>query len=429
MHPDGKGKVPMKNQGFVGVSLRMNRLASGPASATLKEVRRRLPVLIPTLVLCMSSVASAGVFGGFAKDGSFRKGADQVCSPAGVDKPCATKSVAELARVTYAKGTKQVGSGATIKASKRGSEIQVLLIEDGKQLASWDTSQVVSALGDVYLDPSSHWAAVEYQTRFAGRVREEVVVLPVSVPRAPAEELVPSAQGASENPAVAKSSENPDFEKAIVQGVRFSKKRRTHAKAQVEFEKALALIPEHPEALFHLAVLHSKRGNAEAAIATLRKLAASSHPHKPRWRVEARYELQFKALRGNTDFRNAVGITRSAGEQPSLYERLVALGGRWEQEGIPCEEPEVSLTLRRDQKQRFDLVIRSKCQGMAETTRLDGTWEPNGKAGLAMSFPNMDSDDDKLTCKVEACTDDSGEDCLRCHPEPDLEFLLRVVRR
>ena len=84
---------------------------------------------------------------------------------------------------------------------------------------------------------------------------------------------------------------------------------------------------------------------------------------------------------------------------------------------------------KRNKKRRFDLIIRSKCQGSTETTRLDGAWLQSGDRNLALTFPNTDSADEDLTCKLELCSDDSGENCLRCQLDEDLEFLLRVVRR
>jgi len=227
----------------------------------------------------------------------------------------------------------------------------------------------------------------------------------------------------------ANDSESPKFRKAVEQGRALSRHRKTYARAAAQFERALAETPEHPEALFYLAKLQYKRKDIPGCLSLLQRLAASKHKAMPRWRVEARFDIDFKPLRGNDVFRKAVGITHPSGEVPSLYERLVAFGGRWEQEGIPCEQAKVNLTLRRDKKQRFDLVIRSKCQGSAETTRLDGNWSPGPRETLSLRLPNVDVAEDLLSCQMEQCTDASGEDCLRCRPDQDTEFLLRVVRR
>lgn len=338
-----------------------------------------------------------------------------------------------MAQHTFAMGSKQAGSSSVVTAKKKGTFVCAIQASDGASLAAWDTGQIVTGVGSIYLAEDTRWVAIEFQSRFAGRAVEDVVVLqiaaPAAAPAVPVEsvpvEVVPVAPVVK----AVKPLESKEFRALMNKARRFGKSRRSYAKAQAALESALRLEPGNPEAFFELAVLAMKRKDSKDAIAKLAELAASTHSDVPRWRVEARVDVRFKTLRGDEAFRLAVGITRKPGEAISLYERLVAVGGRWEQEAIPCEEPQVNLTLRRDKKQRFDLVIRSKCQGTSETTRLDGTWESSGGANVALSFPNMESDDDKLTCEIELCSDNSGEDCVRCQPDPESEFLLRTVRR
>jgi len=388
--------------------------------------------LVPVLLLGLSANASAGLFGGFAKDGCYRLGGDQLCtasSPSGAGGVCKTLEPGDLAKRKFSLGSKQLGASRRVLARKQGTHIEVLAEGGQAPLVTWDAEEILGGVGDVYLDDSKTWVAVEYTARFAGRVTEKLVVLPVVLPKA-----VPAAASLSKPPvdvvpAAKKSSESKEVRSLLDDAAKWSRRRRTQAKAQKALQEVLQQVPGHPEALYGLALLHMKRKDTAAVLATLGKLAASKHPRQPKWRVEARLDLQFKSLRGDPAFRKAVGIVRSPGETPSLYERLVALGGTWEQESIPCEEPQVNLRLRRDLKQRFDLTILSKCQGMAETTRLDGTWSDDGGTGLALRLPNMNVAADSLSCKIERCTDDVSEDCLRCQPDPKLEFLLRVVRR
>ncbi len=385
--------------------------------------------------LGLAGTAHAGVFGGFAKDGSYRKGSDSVCTgPKGKDgvPACKSQSVAEMAQHQFQPGNKQSGSDKLVYAEKKGSYLCVRDAASQESLVVWDSGQVVGGVGDVYLSPDKRFVAIEFTTRFAGRAVEDVVVLAVTGLKAGASEPVaptpgpPAVQPASEPKPKADPKE---FRELIESARKHARSKRNRKKAKAALEKALSIVPGHPEAHFQLAVLAMKDKDTKSALGELERLAKSSHTSMPRWRVEARFDLAFQALRAGDSFRKSVGITRAPGEVPSLYERLVALGGKWEQAPIPCEEPQVNLTLRRDAKQRFDLVIRSKCQGMAETTRLDGTWQSSGAAGLALKFPNMGSDDDRLTCQVEMCSDNSGEDCVRCQPDPESEFLLRVVRR
>ncbi len=386
-------------------------------------MRPTLVIALFATILLIPLEASAGLFGGFTKDGCVLRGDSQVCMPVTASKAgtCSTKSANELAKIKLSPGIKQVGKSGLVMAQTQGTKLVVLATENQAQVGLWDGQEVLGKVGDVYLHASKRWVAIEFQSRFAGRLVDDLVVLPISLP-------VASVAPKKSSVTTAKPVDSPEARKAIDEGKKLARKRRTHPHAQAAFLHALKLVPGHPEALFHLALLHVARKDTAATLQTLEKLAKSDHADMPRWRVEARFDVRFKSLRGDRRFRNAVGITRPAGDTPSLYERLVALGGRWEQETIPCEQPQVNLTLRRDAKQRFNLVIRSKCQGQSETTRLDGTWvAAAGK--LALRFPNMDSDDDKLSCQIERCTDNSGEDCLRCQPEPDLEFLLRIVRR
>ncbi|MCP4445441.1 MAG: hypothetical protein GY811_08875 [Myxococcales bacterium] len=411
----------------------MNPLALWFRGATLARVRPRYCLLASVILVCLPAIASAGVFGGFSKDGAYKRGTDQLCAPVdakGAGPLCKTTLVGEMAKHSFGKGTKQGGRESSVRVRKKGTKLQVLAAEGTKPLVSWDSQQVLGEVGAVYLSSDKRWVAIEYRTRFAGRAVESVVVLGIGLPKdGPA-----SSDGtATALPTAAEAKKNTEpegFREALKKGMRLIRKRKKAAKAQIAFEAALALVPEHPEVLFHLAVLHHSGKDIPATLKTLQRLATSKHPEVPRWRVEARFELRFKALRGNSDFRFAVGITRVAGDAPSLYERLVAYGGRWEQEAIPCEQPQVNLTLRREKKQRFDLVIRSKCQGGSETTRLDGNWTDKGSATkLGLSFPNLEAADDLLACNIEVCADDSGEDCIRCQVEGDDEFLLRIVRR
>lgn len=413
----------------------MKRLAERIRGATLSRVRPQPCLLLPVLLLSLPAVASAGVFGGFSDGNTYRKG-DSICTATAkkdATAACTTSSVADLAKMSFKRGTKQRGSSSLVTVQKKGTTLHVVAA-DGGTLASWDAGQVIGGVGDVFLGPKKQWVAIEFQTRFAGRAVEDVVLLPIALPTAaPVVEKSSDAKSVEKNSDLQRGSKTksdpPGFREAMTKAARFARKRRSYDKAEAALKNALKLAPGHPEALFQVAILHAKRKNYEATIDALTTLSKSKHEAMVRWRVEARFDVRFKALRGNPAFRKAVGITRGPDETPSLYERLVALGGRWEQEAIPCEQPQVNLTLRRDKKQRFDLVIRSKCQGMAETTRLDGTWLHKGAVDLALRFPNMESEDDNLTCRVELCADESGEDCVRCQPDPESEFLLRTVRR
>ncbi len=86
-------------------------------------------------------------------------------------------------------------------------------------------------------------------------------------------------------------------------------------------------------------------------------------------RVEARGDKAFRALLGEPRFRAAVGLDRKAG---SIYERIMGLGGVWEQSLVPCEKPEIVVTFTRDRVVR--LVLRTACEGARERGTYKGTW-------------------------------------------------------
>ena len=381
-------------------------------------------------------MAQAGLFGGFASDGSYRRGSDQLCKPVasklGVAS-CEKKTLVQLSSMLLDKGHEQAGASKRVSAKKSSSKIVVVDAESAALLFTWDSGQILSEIGAVYLHKSGRWVAIEYTARFGGRQVEDLVAVQLS--QAFATSFSGSAPGPSKvaptraaGPKAPSAQQPPAFTDAMKAAAKWAK-RRKHAKAIAAYREALALLPEHPEALYRLARAHMANKDKATAVALLTRIPQSKHSAAAYWRVEARFDIVFKSLRAAPGFRKAVGIDRGPDDPPSLYECLVAFGGRWEQERIPCEQPQVNLDLRRNSKRRFDLVIRSKCQGRNETTRLDGSWAASGTSSLELSFPNTDSADDGLSCKLELCSDESGEDCLRCQFEQEFELLLRVVRR
>ena len=414
-------------------------LASKASSATLRGVRIRLPLLVTmcaVMLLAAPQAAQAGLFGGFASDGSYRRGDSQLCQPVSSElgvPSCKSATASQFSALKLKMGDKQQGSKQKVAAKKSASKIKVVDAESDALLFTWSSGQIISAMGDVYLHSSGRFVAVEFTSRLGGRQVEDLVVVKLDKSMGPTSTAAPTPSPTAPTPApkpkVVVPADPPAFTAAMKLGAKWSKRRKHHAKAISAYKDALAVIPEHPETLYRLARVHMKAKNKKMAVTTLARIPSSTHKRAVEWRVEARFDIIFKSLRGDTDFRSAVGIDRAAGDSITLYEKLVAFGGSWEQERIPCEQPQVNLDLRRDKKRRFDLIIRSKCQGTTETTRLDGSWLQSGDRKLGLSFPNTDSADEDLACKLEMCSDDSGEDCLRCQLDQDIEFLLRVVRR
>ncbi len=422
---------------------RDQKLASFRASATLGAVLSRISLLATfALVLVFGTQnAEAGLFGGFTGESSYQRGDDQLCQSVTTElglAKCSARTLAQFAKLSIGKGERQRGSSKKVSAKKIASKICVLDAATGAVLFRWDSGQIISAIGDIYLHGNGRLVAVEFTSRIGGRQVDDLIVVQLTSsvggqPSAPAATTNTKVDPTSTTPTTTppKSTlptDPPEFTKAMKTASKWAK-RKKHSKARTAYKLALTVIPEHPEALYLLARSEMASKDKSAAVATLARIPQSKHARATHWRVEARFDLVFKSLRGQDDFRLAVGITRAPGDSPTLYEKLVAFGGSWEQERIPCEQPQVNLRLRRDQKRRFDLIIRSKCQGTTETTRLDGAWAESGDRKVGLSFPNSDAADEDLSCQLELCSDDSGENCLRCELEKDIEFLLRVVRR
>jgi hypothetical protein len=139
------------------------------------------------ILLSLPAVAAAGVFGGFAEGDRYRKGSDTLCTASAKQDAtpvCEAASVAALAKLSFQMGTKQQGQRSAVSVQKKGSKLAVTAADDGSALAAWDAGQVIGGVGDVFLSPDKRWVAIEYQTRFAGRVVEDLVLLPIVLPKA-----------------------------------------------------------------------------------------------------------------------------------------------------------------------------------------------------------------------------------------------------
>lgn len=398
-----------------------------------------------TLVLVAPAVAWAGVFGGFGADGSYLRGTDQVCTRVSgkLDVPtCVKKSAAAIAKLRFDAGSRQRGDDARYAARSRGSRIEITPAAGGEPVAVWDAGTAVSKVGAVYLSRAGDAVAVEYSSRFGGRSVEDVVVIALpetarsASGRAGSEGARVGAKAAAGAADVADPEalppESPEVSRALAAARKAARKKRWKA-ALAAAERALDADAGHPEALFWRAAGRAQTGDRAGAVQALEAVATGGRPRAALWRVEARRHPAFRALRADADFRRAVGLDRRAGAAPSTYERLVGYGGSWEQAAIPCEQARANLSLATaptegEPGQRFELVIRSRCQGRRETTRLDGLWRTTA-AGLELVFPNPQGPKEAMQCRLERCADASGEDCLRCQPEPDIEFLFRIVRR
>lgn len=412
----------------------------------------RLSLASVLVVLCLApGAAAAGPFGGFSSDGShYLVDRDRVCEPVtgarGAPR-CEKKGADEVARLGFRKGAVQRGAGARVAAQVSGTRL-VVRTADGKTVrADWDSGNPVGAISAVYLSETGKLVAIEYDARLSGRSAAQVVVLtmagdgssgtPTGKPSAgtPPTGTPPAGTPSTATPPTgtakpAGQNPGPADPPALAGQLRTADRelgRKKWKKAEEEYRRALATAPGHPAAQYGVAASLAGQKRTADALAALVELAGSTHPHAPRWLVEARLGPHFTKLQSDAGFRRAVGIDRDPQRPPTAYERLVGLGGHWEQTGTACQQPTVDLRLDR-KSEKFQLAIRNRCQGEDETTRLVGSWETDGSGVLRLRFPNVDGPEEALECQLGGAPDRSGEDLLSCTLD-ELTMAMRVVRR
>ena len=384
--------------------------------------------------LVVVTPAYAGTFGGFSADErSFLRVPDQICAPLpaasgkGGEISCRTAAADEIAAQRFRRGTVQDGRSATYRADiKGGNALRVFAVESGKCQAAWSSLGPVSRIVAVHLSAGKRLLAIEFETRSGGRMREAVIAFALPAGAAEGE-----ARGADvkdpppppPGPAVDSAALEAQLDKAR----KYARKGDTK-RALAAYREILGLDPNQPEARYWIATWAMKKKDPRAAIKELSQLASSPHPEAVVWMIEARTDKVFAKLLGNPDFRRAVGLDNDGSRTRTAYERLVGLGGHWEQAGVSCDAPKVNLKLQR-RVGKFTLRLISKCQGMSETTRLDGIWTAQGSDKLSLTFPNVEGPDEVMPCQLSTCGDGSGEDCLACAPGTDMEMQLRLVRR
>lgn len=375
----------------------------------------------------LAATADAGAFGGFARDGkSYLDGADRICQPVARGAPsCRKAGKDEVTRLGFRMGTPQRGSSATVLAEGSGTALKVKDARSKALLVEWSSVDPISRITAVYLADGGGLVAVEYEARVSGRTVGQSVVL--ALPGKAASDAAPKPQKGTAPAPPPAAPLSPASAKAVAAAVKDGAgqlKKKKWKQAEAAYRKALATAGDHGAARFGLAASLAGQKRTADALAELALLARSPVADAPEWLVEARTSPHFAALRQDSAFRRVVGIDRDPDRPLSAYERLVGQGGSWEQTGTACQSPTVSLKLDRKTK-KFVLLIRVRCQGEDDTTRLTGTWAASGQSELALAFPNAGGPEEKLACKL---TEAGGEDALGCTIE-DIVMDLRVVRR
>lgn len=409
-----------------------------------------LSVLASAGLAALAVPAVAGPFGGFSSDHSrYLSGRDQVCTPVPVPASrgaepatlratprCQAADERAIAAGGFRQGTPQSGSRATYEVTARGTELSVRVRRTQQPLLTWQSIDPIAAVRGVYLDepdpgrpPTAPLLAVEYELRFGGRARVEVIAfaLPASGAQAaapsPGPDVAPGpgpGAGASAEPPALSADLSAQLDKA-----RKLDARKRARPAEAAYREALALAPDNAEARYGLARNLARQRKLPAARAELETLARSRAPDAVVWLVEARFDQAFAKLRSDPGFRAATGLERDPAAPRSLYERLLGFSEVWEQPEIKCEQAQVRLDMKR-RARSFALRITSRCGGSPFSLRLKGRFELTEPARVLLRMPNPGGEEDVVACQLDTC---SGEDCLRCAVDQDLSFTVLPVRR
>ncbi len=389
----------------------------------------RLAPIVSALVLGLAATAGlarADSFGGVAgNEKSYLVGRDKVCTPIAVTAAaarglpaCRTAGTDEVATLSLKTPSPERGGEAEVRAAAKGNTLTITR-KDGTVAVTWSSLDPIASIVDVWRSTYGRIVVVEYTVRRAGREVHEVVGFDLGVGGKPATDGTTKATPPIDltpttDPTPAPAPVDPAVTRAA------DKARKASGKAAIAaWTKVLALDPEHPEAHFRIAVAHAARSPA-SALAALDKLAASKRPEAAEWLIEARFDRAFLKLVSDARFRTVTGLDRAP---TTPYERLMGMGGQWEQSLIPCDRPEMTLTLRRARTFRIDLS--SVCSGMRERLSWNGTWTQSGEA-VELRLKKPGGGFDAAPCMLSR---DKDEDVITCYLDADLAFEARPVRR
>ena len=383
----------------------------------------RTRLLATAAMLCAAGTAAADSFGGFAgNEKAYVLGREKACQALVVTAAvargvpsCHAASTEELAGMSLKTPAPQKGGEAEVKAAAKTRTITITA-RTGEVLVTWSAPDPVTSIVDVWRSTYGRIVAVEYTVRRAGREVHEVVAFDLGVGGGAGGVKPPDGGGGGPGPPDALPTVDPQIARAAV------KARKASGKAAIAaWQKVMAIDPDHSEARYRTAVAYAGLKKAGDAVAALEALVASKRPDAAEWLIEARFDKAFLKLVADPRFRTAVGYYRP----PSTpYERLMGLGGQWEQSLTPCDRPEMKLTLRRDRSFRLD--FRSVCEGMRETFSMKGTWTRTDAAVELLMKKAEGNGMDSAPCLL---TQDGDEDVLTCHVDADLVFEGRPARR
>jgi hypothetical protein len=396
--------------------------------------------------------ARADTFSGFSGvDRPYLVNQDRVCRPLAVagnaasGVPRCEKVTADvIARLSIKPPLVQSGAKASFAAQATGRTITVSR-RSGDALLTWDAPDPVVRIVEVYASQYDDRVAIAYTVRRAGKEITDVVAFDLGQNQtgvaAPSAAAPPAGTGSDASgptsvtaritqpgqgpppdtaatPVAAEPPPDPKLAKAIADA-----RAAPQAKVLAAWTAVLALDAGHAEALFRVAAAQLAAHHTAQAVEALHALATSPHADAVEWRVEARFDPAFAALRADPKFRAAVGLDQ---KPATPYERLMGFGGQWEQTGTSCDMPEVHLTATRDRKIR--IRVKTSCEGRVYDTSFRGTWRIDGQR-IVLVLPNSGRTTtaaDEAACGFETVSD---EDALHCSLGHDTEFVVLPTRR
>jgi hypothetical protein len=416
---------------------------------------RRIAIALPCAVaLALARApARADTFSGFSGvDRPYLVNQDRVCQPLAVagnaasGVPRCDKVTADvIARLSIKPPLVQSGAKSSFTAQATGRTITVSR-KTGGALLAWDAPDPVVRIVEVYASQYEDRVAIAYTVRRAGKEVTDVVAFDLgqnqTAVTAPSGSATPPAgagsgapgptsvtariiqpgQGPPPDTAPAPVAAEPPPDPKIAKAVADAR-AAPRAKALAAWTAVLALDASHAEALFRVAAAQLAAHRTAQAFEALQALAASPHADAVEWRVEARFDPAFSALRGDPKFRAAVGLDQ---KPATPYERLMGFGGQWEQTGTSCDTPEVRFTATRDRKVR--IRVKTSCEGRVYDTPFSGTWRIDGQR-IVLVLPTSGRATgaaDEAACGFETVGD---EDALRCALGHDIDFVVLPTRR
>jgi stalled ribosome alternative rescue factor ArfA len=287
--------------------------------------------------------------------------------------------------------------------------------KSGDKVVVWDATDPIGKVVEVYASQYDDRVAVAYTVRRMGKEVTDVVAFDLGKPSLATPTPDPTT-------VVTPTAVAPPADSALTKAVAAGRKA-AKGKALAAWKAVLTLDADHAEAHYQIAIaLLGTKAKAEA-LAELTALAASSRPDAVEWLVEARFDPAFASLRADPTFRTKVGLDRKG---TTSYEKLMGLGGQWEQTGTSCDKPEVRLTATRDRVVR--IRVKSRCEGQVYDLPFKGLWRIDGNR-VVLTFPNKGkqvSAADEAGCTFESAGD---EDSLRCQLDRDIDFVVLPTRR